>query len=58
MQGIALCVGVRPSLYDMAGRLNLTLYVLNEIYGLIAEVDGAKAVLEAFLYSLEAELPH
>jgi hydrogenase maturation protein HypF len=43
--------------YNLAQRLNLAGYVLNDSSGLIAEVEGAPAAIEAFLEALGTEHP-
>jgi len=57
LRGIVQGVGFRPFVYNLAQRLNLTGYVLNDSSGLIAEVEGAPAALEAFLEALGTEHP-
>jgi hydrogenase maturation protein HypF len=43
--------------YKLARRLNLAGYVLNDSSGLIAEVEGAPAAIQAFLEALGTEHP-
>jgi hydrogenase maturation protein HypF len=43
--------------YNLARRLGLAGYVLNDSSGLIAEVEGAGAAIEAFLEALDREHP-
>jgi hydrogenase maturation protein HypF len=57
LRGIVQGVGFRPFVYNLAQRLNLAGYVLNDSSGLIAEVEGAPAALEAFLEALGTEHP-
>ena len=57
MRGIVQGVGFRPFVYNLAQRLNLAGYVLNDSSGLIAEVEGAPAAIEGFLEALGSEHP-
>ena len=57
LRGIVQGVGFRPFVYNLALRLNLAGYVLNDSSGLIAEVEGAPAAIEAFLEALDSEHP-
>ena len=57
MRGIVQGVGFRPFVYNLAQRLNLAGYVLNDSSGLIAELEGAPAAIEAFLQALGSEHP-
>ena len=50
-------MGFRPFVYNLAQRLNLAGYVLNDSSGLIAEVEGDGGAIEAFLEALEREHP-
>jgi hydrogenase maturation protein HypF len=43
--------------YNLAQRLNLAGYVLNDSSGLIAEVEGSRAAIETFLEALGSEHP-
>ena len=43
LRGIVQGVGFRPFVYNLAQRLNLAGYVLNDSSGLIAEVEGDDA---------------
>ena len=49
--------GSGPFVYNLAQRLSLAGYVLNDSSGLIAEVEGPDAAVEAFLQALESEHP-
>src|ERR1017187_10265916 len=57
LRGIVQGVGFRPFVYNLAQRLNLAGYVLNDSSGLIAEVEGARAAIDAFLEALGSEHP-
>jgi hydrogenase maturation protein HypF len=57
LRGIVQGVGFRPFVYNLARRLNLAGYVLNDSSGLIAEVEGEEAAIEAFLATLGNEHP-
>ena len=50
-------MGFRPFVYNLAQRLNLAGYVLNDSSGLIAEVEGPPPAVEAFLQALGSEHP-
>ena len=57
LRGIVQGVGFRPFVYNVARRLGLAGYVLNDSTGLIAEVEGAGEAIGAFLEALDRELP-
>src|ERR1035438_8129 len=57
LRGIVQGVGFRPFVYNLAQRLKLAGYVRNDSSGLIAEVEGAPAAIEAFLEALGSEHP-
>jgi hydrogenase maturation protein HypF len=57
LRGIVQGVGFRPFVYNLALRLGLAGYVLNDSSGLIAEVEGPGAAIKAFLKALESEHP-
>src|SRR5665811_2509344 len=57
LRGIVQGVGFRPFVYNLAQRLNLAGYVLNDSSGLIAEVEGPAAAIESFLEALGSEHP-
>src|ERR1035441_8164817 len=57
LRGIVQGVGFRPFVYHLAQRLNLAGYVRNDSSGLIAEVEGEAAGVEAFLEALGNEHP-
>src|SRR5450631_1804999 len=57
LRGIVQGVGFRPFVYNLAARLGLAGYVLNDSSGLIAEVEGEDTAIEAFLAALGSEHP-
>jgi hydrogenase maturation protein HypF len=57
LKGIVQGVGFRPFVYNLANRLSLAGYVLNDSSGLLAEVEGDDAAIAAFLQALESEHP-
>src|SRR5664279_5650004 len=57
LRGIVQGVGFRPFVYNLARRLDLAGYVLNDSSGLIAEVEGARSAIDAFLEALGTEHP-
>jgi hydrogenase maturation protein HypF len=57
LRGIVQGVRFRPFVFKVAQRLNLTGYVLNDSSGLIAEVEGEEAAIEAFREALGSEHP-
>jgi hydrogenase maturation protein HypF len=57
LTGIVQGVGFRPFVYKLAQRLNLAGWVLNDSSGVIAEVEGEEAAIEAFLEALGSEHP-
>jgi len=57
LRGIVQGVGFRPFVHNLAQRLNLAGYVLNDSSGLIAEVEGDDAAIAAFLQALQTEHP-
>ena len=57
LRGIVQGVGFRPFVYNLAQRLGLAGYVLNDSSGLIAEVEGPAAAIESFLEALGSEHP-
>jgi hydrogenase maturation protein HypF len=50
-------VGFRPFVYRLAGELGLGGWVLNDVDGVLLEVDGPAAAVAAFLDRLEDEAP-
>jgi hydrogenase maturation protein HypF len=50
-------VGFRPYVYRLAGELELAGFVLNDAHGVVAEVEGTVAAIDAFLARLGTEAP-
>src|SRR5437016_4671953 len=57
VQGIVQGVGFRPFVYNLATRLALSGFVRNDPAGVIIEVEGATASVEAFLRDLVGAAP-
>ena len=57
LRGIVQGVGFRPFVHNLAGRLQLTGYVLNSSAGLVAEVEGDPAAVARFLDAVRTEAP-
>jgi hydrogenase maturation protein HypF len=57
LRGIVQGVGFRPFVYNLARRLDLAGWVLNDSSGLMAEVEGEEAAIVAFLEALGNEHP-
>ncbi len=57
VRGTVQGVGFRPYVYRLAGELGLSGFVLNDARGVIAEVEGAGADVDAFLARLGPEAP-
>ncbi len=57
LRGIVQGVGFRPFVHNLALELNLAGYVLNSSAGLVAEVEGDPAVLDAFVKALREDPP-
>ncbi|GCE22557.1 carbamoyltransferase HypF [Dictyobacter kobayashii] len=57
VQGIVQGVGFRPFVYGLARRWQLGGFVLNNSQGVVIELEGALAALEAFQQALLTELP-
>ncbi len=55
--GIVQGVGFRPFVYGLAVRLGLKGWVLNTSSGVVIEVEGAPAALDAFMHDLVASAP-
>jgi hydrogenase maturation protein HypF len=55
--GIVQGVGFRPFVFRLAERLGLGGHVLNDASGVIIEIEGAAAALDAFAAALTAEAP-
>ncbi|CAN5919217.1 carbamoyltransferase HypF [soil metagenome] len=57
VEGIVQGVGFRPYVHGLAVSLGLHGFVGNDTQGVIAEVEGGSAVVDAFLERLPAEAP-
>ena len=57
IRGVVQGVGFRPFVHNLAHRLGLAGYVLNSSAGVVAEVEGAPAALDAFLACVRSEAP-
>jgi hydrogenase maturation protein HypF len=57
VQGTVQGVGFRPYVYRLAGELGLGGFVLNDARGVVAEVEGCDAAVDAFLARLGVEAP-
>lgn len=57
VHGAVQGVGFRPFVYKLATELRLNGWVLNSSQGVQIEVEGARAVIDAFLARLEPEKP-
>lgn len=57
VRGIVQGVGFRPFVYHLATRLGLSGWVQNDGEGVVAEVEGPPAQVEAFAAALVAEAP-
>jgi hydrogenase maturation protein HypF len=57
LRGIVQGVGFRPFVHNLALELNLAGYVLNSSAGLVAEVEGDPAALDAFVNALREDPP-
>jgi hydrogenase maturation protein HypF len=57
LRGIVQGVGFRPFVHNLALKLDLAGYVLNSSAGLVAEVEGDPAALDAFVKSLREDPP-
>ncbi len=57
VRGAVQGVGFRPFVYRIATALDLAGWVKNSPAGVVIEVEGEKAVLDAFLLRLAAEAP-
>jgi hydrogenase maturation protein HypF len=55
--GVVQGVGFRPHVHRLAATLGLAGWVANDPCGVVAEVEGAPGVLDAFLVRLVAEAP-
>ena len=57
VHGTVQGVGFRPYVYRLAGELGLAGFVFNDARGVVAEVEGPSAAVEAFLARLAPEAP-
>ncbi len=57
VEGVVQGVGFRPHVYRLALELGLAGWVLNDEHGVLLEVEGADAAVEAFLRRLPEEAP-
>ncbi len=57
VHGTVQGVGFRPYVYRLAGELGLGGFVYNDAHGVVAEVEGSDAAVDAFLSRLAAEAP-
>ena len=57
VRGIVQGVGFRPTVYRLAVERNLGGWVLNDAEGVLIELEGPEAGVEAFLEALERDPP-
>ena len=57
LTGAVQGVGFRPFVYNLAKKLNLKGYVINDTYGVIIEIQGEEKDINQFLISLHTEKP-
>jgi hydrogenase maturation protein HypF len=57
LRGIVQGVGFRPFVHNLALELNLAGYVLNSSAGLVTEVEGDPAAVDAFVAALKEDPP-
>ncbi len=57
LSGVVQGVGFRPFVYRLAGALGLGGWIVNAPHGVIIEIEGDSAALEAFLARLPREKP-
>ncbi len=57
VRGVVQGVGFRPFVYNLAKRLNITGYVLNNSYGVIIEAQAKKPDLTKFINNLQNNPP-
>ncbi|HEX4010521.1 MAG TPA: carbamoyltransferase HypF [Solirubrobacteraceae bacterium] len=57
VRGTVQGVGFRPYVYRLAGELGLAGFVLNDVHGVVVEVEGEPAAVDAFLARLAPEAP-
>jgi hydrogenase maturation protein HypF len=57
VRGTVQGVGFRPYVYRLAGELGLAGFVLNDVHGVVVEVEGEPAAVDGFLARLAPEAP-
>jgi hydrogenase maturation protein HypF len=57
VRGTVQGVGFRPYVYRLAGELGLAGFVLNDVHGVVVEVEGEPAAVDGFLGRLAPEAP-
>ncbi|MBU0481399.1 MAG: carbamoyltransferase HypF [Proteobacteria bacterium] len=57
VKGLVQGVGFRPFVYNLAGSLGLSGFIINTSQGVLVEVEGVWAALETFGEKLQSELP-
>ncbi len=57
LTGAVQGVGFRPFVYNLAKKLNLKGYVINDTYGVIIEIQGKEKDINQFLISIHTEKP-
>ena len=57
VQGTVQGVGFRPFVYRLARELRLGGFVFNDAHGVVAEVEGTEAAVDAFVARLTPEAP-
>jgi hydrogenase maturation protein HypF len=57
VRGVVQGVGFRPFVYRLATQMRLKGWVLNSAQGVFIEVEGAREMLQSFLFHLERDKP-
>jgi hydrogenase maturation protein HypF len=57
VRGVVQGVGFRPFVYRLATQMRLNGWVLNSAQGVFIEVEGAREMLQSFLFQLEKDKP-
>jgi hydrogenase maturation protein HypF len=57
VRGVVQGVGFRPFVYRLATQMRLNGWVLNSAQGVFIEVEGAREMLQSFLFHLEKDKP-
>ena len=57
IKGVVQGVGLRPFIYNLAKKLNLAGFVLNNPKGVVLEIEGKKEALHEFIASLKESRP-